>query len=63
MVPRLLPLLAAPVILVPLNNAKLLTLEVDFGGNYNVQDRLNWIEPALVKSRAVNGGTAPDALP
>jgi len=39
----------SPVVLVPLGNAKTLTLEVDFGGNYGVQDRFNWIEPALVK--------------
>jgi hypothetical protein len=43
----------SPVVLVPLGNAKSLTLEVDFGGNYNVQDRLNWIEPALVKGSAM----------
>jgi hypothetical protein len=52
----------SPVILVPLNNAKSLTLEVDFGGNYNVQDRLNWIEPALVKSvPAAAASPAPHA--
>ena len=39
----------SPVVLVPLGNAKSLTLEVDFGGNYSVQDRFDWIEPALVK--------------
>jgi hypothetical protein len=39
----------SPVVLVPLGSAKMLTLEVDFGGNYGVQDRFNWIEPALVK--------------
>jgi hypothetical protein len=39
----------SPVVLVPLPAAaKTLTLEVDFGGNYSVQDRFNWIEPALV---------------
>ena len=40
----------SPVVIVPLNGAKTLTLEVDFGGNYNVQDQLNWIEPALLKN-------------
>ena len=44
----------SPVVLVPLGNAKSLTLEVDFGGNYNVQDRVNFIEPALVKFEARN---------
>ena len=49
----------SPVVLVPLGaNAKTLTLEVDFGGNYGVQDRFNWIEPALVK-----GSGAPPAPP
>ena len=41
----------SPVIVVPLGNAKTLSLEVDFGANYNVQAHLNWIEPAFVKSR------------
>ena len=53
----------SPVVLVPLGNAKSLTLEVEFGGNYNVQDRLNWIEPALVKGSAVaptTGGSRAD---
>ena len=48
----------SPVVLVPLGSAKTLTLEVDFGGNYGVQDRFNWIEPALVK-----GSGAPPASP
>lgn len=37
------------VISVPLGDAKRLTLEVDYGKTYDTQDRLNWIEPALVK--------------
>jgi len=28
-----------------------LTLEVDYGENYDVQDRFNWIEPALLRTR------------
>jgi hypothetical protein len=39
----------ADVVRVELGDAKRLTLEVDFGDGYDVQDRLNWIEPALVK--------------
>jgi hypothetical protein len=27
---------------------KQLTLEVDYGQNYDVQDRFNWIEPAFL---------------
>ena len=41
------------VVVVPLGGAKTLTLEVDFGSNYGVQDRFNWIEPALVKAAPV----------
>ena len=49
----------SPVILVPLGSAKTLTLEVDFGSNYNVQDRFNWIEPALTKSLMAAPATRP----
>jgi hypothetical protein len=38
----------ADVVQVPLDNAKTLTLEVDYGKTYDVQDRFNWIEPALL---------------
>jgi hypothetical protein len=38
-----------PVVL-DLAGAKQLTLEVDYGKTYDVQDRLNWIEPALLKN-------------
>jgi hypothetical protein len=51
----------SPVVLIPLNNAKQLTLEVDFGGNYNVQDRLNWIEPALITAGAIPSSPAAPA--
>jgi hypothetical protein len=37
------------VITQELAGAKKLTLEVDYGDNMDTQDRLNWIEPALVK--------------
>jgi hypothetical protein len=50
----------SPVVLVPLGSAKALTLEVDFGGNYGVQDRFNWIEPALIKGA---GAPAPADAP
>ena len=39
----------SPVVQIPLASAKSLTLEVDYGNNRDTQDRLNWIEPALVK--------------
>jgi hypothetical protein len=39
----------SPVIEVDLAGAKTLTLEVDYGDAYDVQDRLNWIEPALLR--------------
>ena len=38
------------VVQVPLEGAKRLVLEVDYGKTYDVQDRFNWIEPALLKS-------------
>jgi hypothetical protein len=38
------------VIKLDLKDARSLTLEVDYGENYDVQDRLNWIEPALLRS-------------
>jgi hypothetical protein len=40
----------APVITIPLENAKSLTLEVDYGQTYDVQDRFVWIEPALLRN-------------
>ena len=40
----------SPVVQFPLDAAKQLVLEVDYGKTYDVQDRFNWIEPALLKS-------------
>jgi hypothetical protein len=40
----------SPVIALPTNGAKTVTLEVDYGQNFGVQDRFNWIEPALTKT-------------
>ncbi|HEX5242862.1 MAG TPA: NPCBM/NEW2 domain-containing protein [Tepidisphaeraceae bacterium] len=40
----------SPVVLLELKDARQLTLEVDFGEAGGAQDRLNWIEPALMKS-------------
>ena len=37
------------VVSLPLSGAKQLTLIVDFGENFDVQDRFNWIEPALLR--------------
>jgi hypothetical protein len=39
-----------PVQLVPLNNAKTLALEVDYGENLATQDRFVWLDPALIRS-------------
>jgi hypothetical protein len=41
----------SPVITVDLAAAKSLTLEVDYGGGTDVQDRLVWLEPALLKNK------------
>jgi hypothetical protein len=50
----------SPVVQVDLGNAKTITLEVGFGGGYDVQDRLNWIEPALLRNTPA---TAPTTQP
>ena len=41
----------SPVITGDLAGAKTLTLEVDYGGGTDVQDRLVWLEPALLKKK------------
>ncbi len=41
----------SPAVVIDLNGATSLTLEVDFGANMDAEDRLNWIEPALLKVR------------
>ncbi len=39
----------SPVVSLPLDSAKSITLEVDYGDNQDVQDRFLWIEPALLR--------------
>lgn len=41
----------SPVVTEDLGSAKTLSLEVDYGDNLDTQDRLNWIEPALLKEK------------
>ncbi len=41
----------APPVVIDTGNAKRITLEVDYGDTYDVQDRFNWIEPALLKEK------------
>ena len=41
----------SPVVVVDLGKAKALTLEVDYGAGTDVQDRLVWLEPALLKKK------------
>jgi hypothetical protein len=41
----------SPVVVVDLAGAKSLTLEVDYGSGTDVQDRLVWLEPALLRKR------------
>ena len=50
---------SAPAIL-DIAGHKSLTLEVDYGENYDVQDRFNWIEPALLRTRPTS---APSTQP
>jgi len=40
----------SPIVVVPLEKAKTITLEVDYGENFSVQDKFNWIEPALTRT-------------
>lgn len=40
------------VVTIELGDAKTITLEADYGKGYDVQDRLNWIEPALLRNPA-----------
>jgi hypothetical protein len=60
----------APLIVLDTDNARLITLEVDYGQSYDVQDRFNWIEPALLKqkpappaSRTTSPATQPATQP
>lgn len=53
----------ADLVTTDLGNAKSLTLEVDFGAAYDVQDRFNWIEPALLKNLPSAPTTAPTTQP
>jgi hypothetical protein len=39
----------SPVVSIPVDSAKSLTLEVDYGVNRDTQARFNWIEPALLR--------------
>jgi hypothetical protein len=39
-----------PIVTENLGNAKLLTLEVDYGDNLDAEDHLNWLSPALLKT-------------
>jgi hypothetical protein len=41
----------SPVIFADLGGGKRLTLEVDYGGGTDVQDRLVWLEPALLRRK------------
>lgn len=44
----------SPVVIVDLpKSAKVLTLEVDYGAANDVQDRFNWIEPALLRKKTL----------
>ncbi len=43
------PGVLSPVVVVELGAAKQLVLEVDYGEGIDVEDRLNWIEPALLR--------------
>ncbi|MDB5358687.1 MAG: hypothetical protein JWN24_5140 [Phycisphaerales bacterium] len=48
------------VVLEDIKSARKLTLEVDYGDNMDTQDRLNWIEPALLKQKPATTQPAPE---
>lgn len=54
-----------PVLMIPLAGAKMLTLEVDYGKTHDVQDRFNWIEPALLRKLPAEAApaTGPATMP
>lgn len=55
---------SAPVLTIPLGAARQLTLEVDYGRTHDVQDRFNWIEPALLRKLSAEGPSSqPSTLP
>ena len=53
----------SPVIVADLAGAKKLTLEVDFGGGTDVQDRLVWLEPALLRKKPAEEPKPPATPP
>ena len=53
----------SPVVAIDLNNAKELTLQVTAAGMTDAQDRLNWIDCALVKEKIVVPASAPSTQP
>jgi hypothetical protein len=50
---------ASPVVSLETNGARTITLEVDYGANADVQDRVNWIEPALLRYKPVPAPAPP----
>jgi hypothetical protein len=53
----------SPVVVAQLGDAKTLTLEVDYGDGIDVEDRLNWIEPALLREIPKPEPAAPATSP
>jgi NPCBM/NEW2 domain len=41
-----------PVVVIPLKDAKTISLEVDYGENYATEDRFVWLDPVLVRTIA-----------
>jgi hypothetical protein len=41
-----------PVVMIPLKDAKTISLEVDYGENYATEDRFVWLDPALIRTIA-----------
>jgi hypothetical protein len=55
--------LLSPVVMLDINRENTITLEVDYGQTYDVQDRFNWIEPALLKVKPELPAPVPQPPP
>ena len=53
----------SPVLAIDLNDAKELTLQVTASGMTDAQDRLNWINAALVKEKMIAPAVSPTTVP
>ncbi|HEX8915871.1 MAG TPA: NPCBM/NEW2 domain-containing protein [Humisphaera sp.] len=55
------PRVMSPPVVIDLGSARTLTLEVDYGRFADANDRLNWLEPALLKQKPAGAAGSADA--